>query len=358
MTIPTMWAVTAAVTMAGALFTAAPAAQAQGRYTITRIGTCVPQGLNETGTVVGGCGPNTALGETAFAWQNGVLTSLGKLRGAHYSTAHAVNGRGVAVGEGDTGDFRPHPTMYRNRRVIDIDSSVANGRAIFVNEAGVVLGNRLKGFSGTSGWRPAIWTERPDKPGRFDPIVLAPYPGGDAAARHAYATGANQGLQVVGYVQNSLFGQRGAFWDNDPLHTLSLLEPLPGDWQSYAWGVNDLGQAVGESYRGFRGSLAVLWLDNSSRTVVDLGTLPGDTQSVATAINSRGQVIGVSTAADGSSRPFLWDDGSMVAVESLLDAGTDWVIQSVTAINDAGEMVGTGRYRGRFRTFLMTPVGK
>jgi probable HAF family extracellular repeat protein len=358
MTMKTVRRLTAAVMAVSATLAMAPLADAQGLYSIRKLGACAPAGLNETPRVVGGCGAGSALGETAFVWENGVTRSLGKLPDANYSIAHAVNARGIAVGEGDTGDFRPHPTLYRNGRVIDIDDSVANGRAIYINDRGVIVGNRLKGGSGVSGWSPVIWRERRDRPGRFDRVLLAPYPGGDAAARYGYATAANQRLQVVGYVQSSLFGQRGAFWDSDGSHTLTLLLPLPDDWTSYAWGVNDLGQAVGESHRGFRGSRAAMWLDDANHTPVDLGTLPGDVASVATAINTQGQIIGLSTAADGSSRPVLWQNGTVAEIGSLLDAtGADWVIESVVAINDAGEIVGTGRYRGRSRSFLMTPIG-
>ena len=159
-------------------------------------------------------------------------------------------------------------------------------------------------------------------------------------------------------MQNTLFGQRGAFWDNDPNHTLSLLQPLPGDWTSLAFAVNDLGQAVGQSHPPSR-TCAVLWLDDAEHTPVDLGTLPGDIDSTAQAINNQGQIVGVSTSATGTTRPFLWQNGQMLEVGSLLDAsGVDWVITYVTAINNLGQMVGVGTYRGEPRTFLMTPAGR
>lgn len=284
------------------------------------------------------------------------MTTLGKLPRGTYSEAWAINAQGVVVGEGDTGDGRPDPVLYRNGAVINIDSSSANARAIHVNDAGIIVGDYLKGFS-ICDWSAVIWTERPDQPGRFDRIGLPPYPGGDPKVRYGYATGANQGIQVVGWVQNSLFGQLGAVWNNDAAHTLSLLQPLPGQWTSYARAVNDLGQAVGESNGGIAGSRAVLWLADATHTAVDLGTLPGDTGSAATAINNLGQILGVSTSAAGATRPFLWQNGQMAEVRSLLDAtGVDWVIQTVAAINNAGQIIGSGLYQGQPRGFLMTPL--
>ena len=151
----------------------------------------------------------------------------------------------------------------------------------------------------------------------------------------------------------------GAFWNNDVNHTLSLLQPLAGEWTSIAWGVNDLGQAVGEGHGPSFGTRAVLWLDDTAHTAIDLGALPGDTQSVAMAVNNQGQVIGFSTSPSGASRPFLWQNGQMMEVSSLLDAtGVDWVIQHVTAINNLGRIIGSGLYQGQPRAFLMTPVGQ
>jgi hypothetical protein len=127
---------------------------------------------------------------------------------------------------------------------------------------------------------------RPGPPAREpDRLSLQPYPGGDSKVRYGYATAANEGIQVVGWVENSLFGQMDAFWNNDVTHTLSLLQPLPGDWTSIAWGMNDLGQAVGESHPPFH-TRAVLWTEDALHTPVDLGMLDGDTDSMATAINN------------------------------------------------------------------------
>jgi probable HAF family extracellular repeat protein len=343
----------AAMAAAWALSALATPADAQGLYAIRAFDAagCAPIALNDQGTVAGDCG-------TAIVWQNGVTTNLGKLPKGTYSEAWSINAQGVVVGEGDTGDGRPDPVLFRNGAVIDIDANSANARAIYINDAGVIVGDYLKGFDCVCGWSAVIWTERPDRPGRFDRLTLAPYPGGDAKVRYGYATGANQGIQVVGWVQNSLIGQLGAFWDNHVNHTLSLLQPLPDQWTSLAWAVNDLGQAVGASYGGLPGGRATLWLDDATHTPVDLGVLAGDTESTAQAINNLGQVIGTSMAADGTMRPFIWQNGQMVELGSLLDAtGADWVLQYVTAINNVGEIIGGGRYQGQPRTFVLTPAG-
>jgi probable HAF family extracellular repeat protein len=349
----------AVLLVAGGLTSLSTLAHAQVSYTITDLGKlsgtagCSAAAIGDDATVVGDCGGS--LNETAFVWRNGVMSALGRLPKGNYAVAHASNAQGAIVGEGDTGDFRPHPILYRGGAVIDIDATGGNARAIHITSRGVIVGDYSKGFGNVSSWSAVIWTERPSQPGRFDRVSLAPYPGGDAKVRYGYATGANDHAQVVGWVQNSLFGQMGAFWDNDAGHTLSLLAPLPGDWTSIAWGMNDLGQAVGESHPPAH-TQAVLWLDDAAHTPVALGALPGDTDSTASAINAQGQVIGASVSADGQRRPFLWQSGVMTELGALLDAtGAGWVIQDVASINNLGQIVGTGLYQGQPRAFVMTP---
>jgi uncharacterized membrane protein len=334
-------------------------ATAQTTYRIAEQGApnCAVSGINDYSGVAGQCNA------VATAWQNGVATDLGKLPKGTYSVAQSINSHGVAVGHGDAGNGRPRAELYRNGTVIDIDPNASNAYAIHINESGVIAGNSLKGFDGCSNWSAAIWVEDLGKPGSFRRTDLQPYPGGTAQARCGFATGSNQGVQVVGWVQNSLFGQMGAFWSNDTKHTLSLLQPLPGDWTSLAWGVNDLGQAAGESHPPFS-SRPVVWNNDAAHTAVELPVLPGDNYGVAMAVNNLGHVLGTSAYAVpgtwnvGASRFVVWRDGRVFDLQSLLDqvSGASWTITSVSGINNLGQIVGAGLHNGQPMPFLMTPV--
>lgn len=357
--------VAAVLAAAVAILIPQASALAQSTYTIKDLGTlpgatsCAAYALSILGEVAGSCtGQDSAFDEVAFSWRDGVMINLGKLSKAHYSRAEGINARGQMVGEGDTGDFRPHPTLYRDGTVIDIDASGGNARGIFITDTAVIVGNYSKGFGNVSSWSAVIWKERPTQPGRFDRLSLQPYPGGDSKVRYGYATAANNNVQVVGWVQNSLFGQMGAFWNNDANHTLALLQPLPGDWTSIAWGMNDMGQAVGESHPPFH-SRAVQWSNDAAHTPIELGMIPGDTDSTAMAINNLGQIVGTSSVPNVLTHPVLWDSGAVFDLNAVLDdSGIGWVIAEATAINNAGQIAGFGFHNGQFAAFLMAPVAQ
>jgi hypothetical protein len=334
------------------------AAAAQPAYRISEVAgaDCAVSGINDTADVTGQCGA------TATTWTSGTATTLGRLPLGSYSYAQSENAGGVAVGAGDAGNGRPRAILYRNGAAIDIDPTAANAYAIRITSNGLIAGNALKGFGTCNSWVAAIWSENPTKPGSFRRTELAPYPGGDGRVRCESATAANEAVQVVGWVQSSLFGQMGAFWANDAKHTLSLLQPYPDDWSSIAWGVNDLGEAVGESHPPF-GSRPVRWNNDAAHSVADLPLPAGDNYGTAIAINNFGDIIGWSASVVpgtwnvGPSRPVVWRNGAVFALQSVVDpvSASGWTLTSVSAINNRGQIVGAGVHDGQQASFVLTP---
>ena len=162
------------------------------------------------------------------------------------------------------------------------------------------------------------------------------------------ATDINDNGQVVGYAQTSDGNSRDAFlYSNGTMTDLGAL-PTGSNPAAFKCSINASGQVVGTLPNGH----AFLY-SNGTRT--DLGTVPGYSQSIPTDINDNGQVVG--NAEPDGYYPFLYSNGMMVDLNSLIDPASGWTLDSATAINDSGQIVGWGdNSLGQGHAFLLTPV--
>jgi probable HAF family extracellular repeat protein len=165
--------------------------------------------------------------------------------------------------------------------------------------------------------------------------------GGTISSAH----GINAAGQVVGY--SSLAGDATAHAFLYQNGTMTDLGTLGGN--SGATGINNVGQVVGWfNYGGFHAFLY------QNGTMTDLGSLFfGSSQ--ANGINDAGQVVG--QFSSGVSNAFLYQNGMMFDLKNLLVNGSGWRLQSATAINASGQIVGYGiNALGANEAFLLTPV--
>lgn len=129
-----------------------------------------------------------------------------------------------------------------------------------------------------------------------------------------------------------------------PMYEIIDLGDLGYIGGSRAQAINNDGQIVGvliQSAGTLQGH-AFLWTPGT--LMQDLGTLPGGSQSYAYGINDAGQVVGYSQKTingDITTHAFLYANGQMVDVNDLLQLGSGWELGSATAINNAGQIVGT-----------------
>jgi probable HAF family extracellular repeat protein len=144
-----------------------------------------------------------------------------------------------------------------------------------------------------------------------------------------------------------------------------VLEPAPGGDTSIAWWINDAGQVVGGPARDENDGLifdgrAFLY-DLRSGATTDLGTLPAFDGSFPWGINNAGQVVGEAWLWRSNdtllSHAFLYDPNmaEMFDFNSLIPAGTGWVLIAASDINDAGQIVGYGMVEGSVQAFLLNP---
>jgi probable HAF family extracellular repeat protein len=88
-----------------------------------------------------------------------------------------------------------------------------------------------------------------------------------------------------------------------------------------------------------------------------LGTL-GGSSSFGEGVNANGDATGYSFLGDNSTQhAFLFTSGGgMVDLNTLIGAGTGWVLLNAEAINDSGMIVGFGTFGGQMHAFLLDPL--
>jgi hypothetical protein len=52
----------------------------------------------------------------------------------------------------------------------------------------------------------------------------------------------------------------------------------------------------------------------------------------------------------------LWENGRAHDLNSLIPPLSGWHLGRALAVNDRGQIAGTGEFRGEIRAFLLTPV--
>lgn len=272
-------------------------------------------GINDSGQVMGSLVLNDNLTHSFITGPNGVgMTDIGALRGDY---------------DKDSGEY------------------VEMNYARDINESGQVVG-----YDGP--WIGSI-------PVKTQAFMTGPngigMTGLDIGGFASEAFAINDSGQVVG--NSRLFGSLGmpgqrAFITGPNGVGISIIEGLGGTG-SGASGINNSGQVVGRSYTPGNAETHAFVTGPNGVGITDLGTL-GGTFSSATDINESGQIIGTASAVDGSYHAFLYSDGEMLDLSllpAILNAG--WTNLNVTAINDLGQIVGSGNLHGAQQAFLLSP---
>jgi probable HAF family extracellular repeat protein len=303
-----------------------------GPYTVQDAGPTggIALGVNASAVVVGTDG--------LMAPRAGFLTPFGSgsqvlsgLVASNDDVAFGVHPDGWAVGH-STVNFAQRPVSFQSGSAVDLAGpSVSSGAARAVNASGAIAGWILD----AKGYQAVIWNNG------------VPTVAGDPYA-FAYA------LNDAGVATGTYFtgGMLRAFtWSAGGTPTAL---PSLGGSTSEGNGINNGGDVVGDSFHAMSASeIAVLW--PAAGGIVELGTFGGATSS-ARDINNHGQIVGYALDATGASRAFLSDASAvLVDLNSLLPAGSGWVLRSANAINDAGQIVGEGELNGHRRAFLLTP---
>ena len=135
--------------------------------------------------------------------------------------------------------------------------------------------------------------------------------------------------------------------------TTAVDSSSPASHLSDAFGINAAGHVVGAMSLAVGNQVQHAFRSTGSG-FEDLGTL-GGIASAAVDINSDDQVVGTASLAAGQSHAFVWQGGVMTDLNTLLPPGGGWVLTRANAINDRGEIAGTGTLNGIAHAFLLSP---
>ena len=320
-------------------------------YTVTNIGTLggpssSANDINNLGQVVGGS--VTAEGDSrGFLYHNGTLTNLGTPPGLGATNARSINDAGDIAVNATSSDNQSvqRAFIYPNGVYQDLGTlsggseinatSIANGG--FVTGNGNAAGSDRRAFLHVGGSTITLGTLGGDRSVGQGVNSL-----GHVVGYAETATGANHAFLYTGGAGGA--GGAGALQD---LGTL-------GGTVSQANAINDHGGIAGQSAVNSQGATRAFRYQDGN--MIDLGTL-GDGSSFANDINNAGDVVGYVQANSGPSPFVAFISGSdgITDLNTLIPADSGWSLWFAAAINDNGQIVGSGTFKGEPRAFLLTP---
>lgn len=306
------------------------------QFNVTDLGAFTPTSININGQIAGnvaGVG-----GTRAFVWISGQLLPIGTLAGV-VSTALGINNLGHVVGDFYTDPYVGIHAFRYTTSTIDLGTlGGGHSTAYAINNAGQIVGNSYR-FDGSA--HAFLWEN-----GNMSDL------GTLNSTTFSYGLSINASGRVAGFSYTPGSFERASLFTkgSTPTDLSNLLGPY-----SRATGINDSGQVVGfwSTSGGYvPDSYAFLY---SGGVVTDLGNL-GQAHSRAFGINSHGHIVGSSVHPVYGERAFHYESGVMTDLNALIPIDSGWTLSTAVAINDLGQIVGTGYYNGQQRGFVLTPA--
>lgn len=272
-----------------------------------------------------------------YLW-NGGPTVIPPLAGDTQSQSFGVSDAGEVISMSfDLGELNVHGLLWGGGIVTDLGPLGPRG----LNNMGTVVG-----YWSTS----TASVAHVDHAARWSNGAMSDL--GTLGGNFSYAVAVSNWGQAVGW--SSLSGEttvRAALWQNGAVLDLGTL----GGANSQAYAISsDSGNVAGVADTAAGAPHAFLFRVNAAGAVTgrtDLGVLDGGS-SYGYGVNNAGAVVGAS-----HGRAFRWQTGALIDLNTLIDTGSAWVLESARAINEAGLIVGTGLHHGQSRAFLLARIG-
>ena len=320
--------------------------QSNAPYTIIELGTLGgtvsdARDINAAGQVVGYAWIAGNVTYHAVLWQSGTTTDLTPLQ----------RGSSAAVSINESGQIVGGSVLWQNSTTTNLNTPVG----------GPIVGAAINVWGEVAGWASATAEETGVHAVRYHYGGLTDL--GTFGGNLSQAFGINDSGQIVGYAEvaptvagnaddSSSSGDAHAFlWKDGVMKDLGTL----GGNESFASAVNASGDVVGMARTADNRSHPFRWHND---VMTDLGVPPG-MHAWALDINVSGQVVGFASVWDGGEsdqgRAILWQNGVITDLNTLLLPNSGWVLEVASAINDCGQIVGTGYFKNEMRGFLLTP---
>jgi probable HAF family extracellular repeat protein len=167
-------------------------------------------------------------------------------------------------------------------------------------------------------------------------------------------TGITDSEDVVGYVWQG--GASTAALSTNFGSQWTKLNGVPGlEFATFPRAMNRYSHVAGEAGQGL--VRAFISRDPAS-PATDLGTL-GGTLSGGYGINNYDWVVGWAEATNGGGpRAFVHDGTRMTDLNSVLWNPGGWLLREADAVNDAGQIVGSGVLNGQEHAFFLQPMSR
>jgi probable HAF family extracellular repeat protein len=274
----------------------------------------------------------------AAVYSHGVVTDLGALGSCcgyqGTSSAQAINASGQVAGYSSTafvgnGSSVSHAFLYSGGVMRDLGSSTQPSVAVGINASGEVVGSMT-------------WSGQVNHGFLYSDGVMHDF------GPNTYASAINDAGDVVGV------GSTGhAFlYSGGLMRDLGALQPGGSSW---AIAINAKGQITGFASPPNSPNLSYSVFLYANGVMTNLGG-PNNISSVPHGINNSTQIVGqVNDISGGASGAFLYTPSSgFLDLNSLLPPTSGWQLLRADAINDAGQIVGWGKYMGQYASFLLT----